>query len=102
MCGPSDSTCPTMERTIPTRSRFTTTGRRGPWCLEPQRSRHRNRIPERDRCLFAARGPSATALPTFFAQSLIAAWDGSHWTLVPHPQPGMSDMLFAVEAVSDR
>jgi hypothetical protein len=41
-------------------------------------------------------------LPTFFAQSLIAAWDGSHWTLVPHPQPGMSDMLFAVEAVSDR
>ena len=40
-------------------------------------------------------------LPNFYGQSLIGAWNGKSWALMDHPQLGMSDMLFSVQALSD-
>ncbi len=35
---------------------------------------------------------------SFYARSLIEYWNGSAWTVVPHPEPGVSAQLFGVSA----
>jgi hypothetical protein len=35
---------------------------------------------------------------SFYARSLIEYWDGSAWSVVPHPEPGVSAQLFGVSA----
>jgi len=40
-------------------------------------------------------------LDPFFSKSLIAAWDGTSWALMPHPRTGVSDLLFSVAALND-
>jgi hypothetical protein len=35
---------------------------------------------------------------SFYARSLIEYWNGSAWTVIPHPEPGVSAQLFGVSA----
>ncbi len=45
-------------------------------------------------------GPSGSAKAITRDDTLILHWDGSHWTRVPSPGPGISSDLFAVAASS--
>jgi hypothetical protein len=45
-------------------------------------------------------GPSGSAKAITRNETLILHWDGSHWTRVPSPGPGISSELFAVASSS--